>query len=245
MAHASLDPATSAIALRGLTKTYGEGALAVQVLRGIDMVVRQGEFMMLVGPSGSGKTTLLSILGCVLSPSGGEGFLFGQRLHGRRESELPSMRLSYIGFIFQGHNLISALSALDNVALPLRLRGWKAGAAQEEARSVLTSVGLGDKLQSLPDQLSGGQRQRVAVARAVAGRPPLILADEPTASLDAESGMQVTLLLRSLARERGHTVVVVTHDNRIFHLADRIVNIEDGRILPGQDGHATAPGAHP
>lgn len=238
--------AEPAVLLRGLTKTYGTGALAVQVLRGIDMQVAQGEFMMLVGPSGSGKTTLLSILGCVLSPTSGEGFLFGQRLHNRRESELPAMRLGYIGFIFQGHNLISALSAQENVALPLRLRGWAAKAARKEAEEVLVSVGLQDKLGMLPDQLSGGQRQRVAVARAVAGRPPLILADEPTASLDAESGMQVTILLRTLAAERGHTVVVVTHDNRIFHLADRIVNIEDGLIQQSAPSTtAASAGAHP
>ena len=221
----------AAIVLRGLTKTYGEGALAFQALKGIDLSVPRGEFMMLVGPSGSGKTTLLSILGCVLSPTSGEGFLFGEPLHGRRESELPELRLSYIGFIFQGHNLMASLTVEENVALPLEMRGYSHGKALAEAREVLTEVGLGDKLKKLPDALSGGQRQRVAVARAVAGRPPLILADEPTASLDSESGMQVTQLLKKLSVERGHTVVVVTHDNRIFHLADRTVFIEDGRLV--------------
>ena len=219
-----------AVELKGLTKVYGAGSLAVKVLHGIDLQVPQGEFMMLEGPSGSGKTTLLSILGCVLSPTEGEGFLFGQPLHGRREADLPSLRLSYIGFIFQGHNLIGAQSAQENVAFPLRMRGWKHKDALQEAREVLAMVGLKDKVNSLPEELSGGQRQRVAVARAVAGRPPIILADEPTAALDAESGMQVTRLLKSLAADRGHTVIVVTHDNRIFHLADRIVHIEDGRI---------------
>jgi putative ABC transport system ATP-binding protein len=213
----------AAVELKGLTKVFGEGALALTVLKGIDLTVEQGEFMMLVGPSGSGKTTLLSILGCVLSQTAGEGFLFGQALHGRKERELPSMRLSYIGFIFQGHNLMPALSAEQNVAVPLELRGFSHAAALKEARETLDAVGLSDKHTRLPEELSGGQRQRVAVARAIAGRPPLILADEPTASLDAESGAQVSALLKKLASERGHTVMVVTHDSRIFHLADRIV----------------------
>ncbi len=221
-----------AIELKALTKTYGDGALAFQALKGIDLTVPQGEFMMLVGPSGSGKTTLLSILGCVLSPTSGEGKLFGEPLHARKEADLPRLRLSYIGFIFQGHNLMPALSAEENVALPLELRGYPRKAALTEAREVLDAVGLSDKFQKRPDELSGGQRQRVSVARAVAGRPPMILADEPTASLDAETGMQVSLLLKRLASERGHTVVVVTHDNRIFHLADRTVFIEDGRLVP-------------
>jgi len=222
----------NAVELKGLTKTYGTGALAFQALKGIDLTVKQGEFMMLVGPSGSGKTTLLSILGCVLAPTSGEGFLFGEKLHGRRESELPDLRLSYIGFIFQGNNLLPALTIEDNVAFPLELRGSSRKAAVAEARDVLTEVGLGDKLKRHPGDLSGGQRQRVAVARAVAGRPPLILADEPTASLDAETGQQVTELLKKLSTERGHTVVVVTHDNRIFHFADRTVHIEDGLLVP-------------
>ena len=220
-----------AIELRGLTKTYGSGALAFQALKGIDLQVKAGEFMMLVGPSGSGKTTLLSILGCVLSPSAGEAFLFGEALHGRKESELPDLRLSYIGFIFQGNNLIPALTVEDNVAFPLELRGASRKQALTEARDVLSAVGLADKLKRHPNDLSGGQRQRVAVARAVAGRPPLILADEPTASLDAQTGQQVTELLKKLSTERGHTVVVVTHDNRIFHFADRTVHIEDGLLV--------------
>jgi len=229
--------ADTAIQLRGITKTYGQGALAFQALKGVDLTVGRGEFMMLVGPSGSGKTTLLSILGCVLAPTEGEGWLFGEALHRRREAELPVLRLSYIGFIFQGHNLMPALTALENVALPLRMRGFSRRAARAEAADTLAAVGLADKLDSLPEMLSGGQRQRVAVARAVAGKPPLILADEPTAALDAQSGMQVTQLLKQLTTQRGHTVVVVTHDNRIFHLADRTVHIEDGRMVPPPADH--------
>lgn len=223
---------STAIELRGLTKVYGDGPLAFRALKGIDLAVAPGEFMMLVGPSGSGKTTLLSILGCVLSPTEGEAYLFGEALHGRKERDLPALRLSYIGFIFQGHNLLPALTAEQNVAFPLELRGYSHLGALREAREILSVVGLGDKAQKLPADLSGGQRQRVAVARAVAGRPPLILADEPTASLDAESGAQVTALLKQLSNERGHTVVVVTHDSRIFHLADRTVHIEDGVLVP-------------
>lgn len=221
-----------AIDIKRLTKTYGTGALAFQALKGVDLQVAQGEFMMLVGPSGSGKTTLLSILGCVLSPTEGEAWLYGEALHGRKESALPRLRLEYIGFIFQGHNLMGALTAEQNIAVPLELRGYGHTAAINEAREILTAVGLKDKFAKRPDELSGGQRQRVAVARAIAGRPPLILADEPTASLDAESGMQVTQLLKDLCSQRGHTVVCVTHDNRIFHLADRTVYIEDGLIVP-------------
>lgn len=228
---------TPAIELKGITKAYGEGALAFWALKGIDLQVQRGEFLMLVGPSGSGKTTLLSILGCVLSPTGGEGYLFGEPLHGRREGDLPTLRLSYIGFIFQGHNLLPALTAEENVAFPLELRGYSHPAALKEAREMLEAVGLGGLGKKMPNDLSGGQRQRVSVARAVAGRPPLILADEPTASLDAESGKQVTTLLKDLSTERGHTVIVVTHDNRIFHLADRTVYIEDGRMVPPPASH--------
>ena len=228
---------TAAIELRALTKVYGTGALAFTALKGIDLTVSVGEFMMLVGPSGSGKTTLLSILGCVLEPTQGQGFLFGEPLHERKERELPRLRLEYIGFIFQGHNLMPSLTAEQNVALPLELRGYSTKNALSEARDVLSAVGLAGKLKSLPQDLSGGQRQRVSVARAVAGKPPLILADEPTASLDAESGMAVTQLLKTLSSERGHTVVVVTHDNRIFHLADRMVFIEDGLIVQPPAAH--------
>jgi putative ABC transport system ATP-binding protein len=221
-----------ALQMRGITKTYGTGALAYTALKGVDLQVERGEFLMLVGPSGSGKTTLLSLMGCVLSPTSGEAYLFGEALHGRTEAQLPPLRLRYIGFIFQGHNLLPALTATENVALPLELRGYSHRAAVKEAHEVLERVGLEGKRDSLPDGLSGGQRQRVAVARAIAGKPPLVLADEPTAALDAQTGMQVTTLLKELATERGNTVLVVTHDNRIFHLADRTIHIEDGRIVP-------------
>lgn len=221
-----------AIDARNVTKTFGTGALAFQALKGVDFQVSRGEFVMLAGPSGSGKTTLLSILGCVLSASSGEIVVDGQSIAHARESDMPALRLGRIGFIFQGHNLIASLDARDNVALVLQMRGETRKRALVEAADLLGRVGLGNKLDSMPTDLSGGQRQRVAVARALAGSPPIVLADEPTAALDATSGLTVTELLREVARERGGTVVVVTHDNRIFHLADRIVHIEDGLIVP-------------
>jgi putative ABC transport system ATP-binding protein len=226
----ALPPSPLAIDARGVQKTFGKGNLAFRALKGVDFSVDHGEFVMLAGPSGSGKTTLLSILGCVLSPTEGRVRLFGEDVGGLREADLPRIRTELIGFIFQGHNLIASLSAEQNIVLQLELRGFSAPDARREARAMLERVGLGDKVENKPMELSGGQRQRVAIARALAGSPPLVLADEPTAALDAENGRLVTEILRDLARERGHTVVVVTHDNRIFHLADRIVHIEDGLI---------------
>ena len=215
---------------RNIRKVYGEGDVAYHALRGVDLDVAAGEFMMLAGPSGSGKTTLLSILGCVLSATSGSLELFGEDISKLPARKLPQIRLSRIGFIFQGHNLIASLPARDNVALVMRLQGASSSVALKRADAMLERVGLGDKRHSSPNQLSGGQRQRVAIARALAASPPLILADEPTAALDAQSGLLVTELLKDLSRESGHTVVVVTHDSRIFHLADRMVHIEDGQI---------------
>jgi putative ABC transport system ATP-binding protein len=185
---------------------------------------------MLSGPSGSGKTTLLSIIGCVLSATSGEVRLFDQDVSKAKESSLPALRLAYVGFVFQGHNLLASSTACENVALPLELRGAAQGAARRQAEELLARVGMGHRVNNKPRDLSGGERQRVAIARALAGSPPLVLADEPTAALDAKNGRIVTELLRALAKEHGHTVLVVTHDNRIFDLADRIVHIEDGLI---------------
>jgi len=226
-----VEPGELTLSVRNVTKTYGTGAIAVHALRGVDFEAHAGEFVYLAGPSGSGKTTLLSIMGCVLAPTSGELRIFDELVSGMKESQLPRLRLSYIGFIFQGNNLIASLDARENVAMPMRLRGHSARDANREADRLLERVGLGDKLERPPAELSGGQRQRVAIARALAGAPPIVLADEPTAALDAETGMSITLLLKEMAREGGHTVVVVTHDNRIYHLADRIVHIEDGRIV--------------
>jgi putative ABC transport system ATP-binding protein len=221
-----------AIRVENLTKTYGSGATAVEALRGVDFHVDRGEFVLLSGPSGSGKTTLLSILGCVLSPTSGYVSIQGIDISHAKERNLPELRLSQIGFVFQSHNLIASLSATDNISMLLELRGTPRKDAIGEAHRILDLVGLSDKYDVLPRDLSGGQRQRVAIARALAGSPPVLLADEPTAALDAQNGLAITQLLRQLAKEMDRTVVVVTHDNRIFHLGDRIVRIEDGRILP-------------
>jgi len=216
--------------VRGLTKVYGSGALAFEALKDVDFHADRGEFVMLSGPSGSGKTTLLSILGCVLSPTAGHVELFGRDISRATETVLPALRLDLIGFVFQGFNLIASLTVRDNVAFVLQLRGWQSRAARTEADKLLADVGIGGKGDALPRDLSGGQRQRVAIARAIAGNPPLLLADEPTANLDGHTGLQVTELLKNLARAHGSTVIVVTHDNRIFHVADRIVHIEDGHV---------------
>ena len=218
------------INVSGLSKVYGSGAVAFEALKDVDFCAGAGEFVMISGPSGSGKTTLLSILGCVLRPTTGNVTIFGRNVSNARENELPSLRLSLIGFVFQGFNLIASLSASENIALILKLRGWEPKNAQGEAAKMLAEVGIAEKADSLPRDLSGGQRQRVARARALAGHPPLLLADEPTANLDGQTGLQVTELLKDLARIHGSTVVVVTHDPRIHNLADRIVHLEDGQI---------------
>lgn len=214
----------------GIRKDYVDGGVTYPALRAVDLTVARGEFVMLVGPSGSGKTTLLSIIGCVLSPTAGRLALFGETVSGLKEAELPALRLGTIGFIFQGHNLIASMSARENIALPELMRGVRPAAALKEADELLDAVDLLPMRDKTPAQLSGGQRQRVAIARALVGKPPILLADEPTASLDAKAGLVVTTLLKELSQRFGTTVVVVTHDSRIHHVADRIVAIEDGRI---------------
>jgi putative ABC transport system ATP-binding protein len=222
---------SDAIVTHGLTKRYGEGENAFLALRGIDLTVPKGEVLFVTGPSGSGKTTLLSILGCVLAPTDGQALVLGNDVGALKERELAAFRRRSLGFIFQGHNLLASQDAIGNVRLPLMLNGVMPGEALARSVAELEAVGLGAKVDRLPRDLSGGQRQRVAIARATVGRPELILADEPTASLDAKSGQDVMDLLTRLARERGTTVLVVTHDNRIFHYADRVVAIEDGALV--------------
>ena len=223
-----------AVVVRNVVKVYGSGNAAVEALRGVDLEIARGEILMLVGPSGSGKTTLLSIVGCVLSPTSGQIVILDRDVSRLPEKKLPDIRLGMIGFVFQGNNLINSLDALSNVRLPLLMRGVSMAAATREAEALLDRVSLADKHDRKPGDLSGGQRQRVAIARALAGTPPIILADEPTAALDAATGQSVMNLLRDLARERGITVGCVTHDNRIYQYADRIVEIEDGRIQHGE-----------
>jgi len=219
-----------AIAVRKLTKTYTEGATSSPALRGIDLDVGAGELVMLMGPSGSGKTTLLSIMGCILSPTSGSVRIAGREVGNLSQKQLPAVRLANIGFVFQGFNLFPTLTAAENVELMLDLKGIRGEIAKRRAGELLEQVGLGQKLQSLPADLSGGQKQRVAVARALAGDPRIILADEPTAALDSHTGRNVIVMMQHVAHERGRAVVVVTHDSRVAEFADRIVRIEDGLI---------------
>ena len=228
----------NAINVEAVNKTFGEGQAAYQALKDVHVQIDQGEFVFLVGPSGSGKTTLLSIIGCVLRATSGHVTLLGEEISGATEDDLARLRLAYVGFIFQGHNLLSSLSAEENIVVILALRGFSIKDARIEARRLLTLVGIGDKSASLPASLSIGQSQRVAIARALAGNPPIILADEPTASLDAENGKLVIELLKDLASNRGHTVIVVTHDDRIFKYAERLIYIEDGKIQEANHGTA-------
>lgn len=223
---------TTAIAVKDVTKTYASGAAAVQALAGVTMAVSHGEVALLMGPSGSGKTTLLSIMGCILRPTSGFVQVCGRDVSGLSEAKLPAVRLQHIGFIFQGFNLFPTLTAGENVELSLDLKGVRAGLAKSRSRELLDAVGLTKKYDSFPADLSSGEKQRVAIARALAGDPQVILADEPTAALDSHSGRTVMEILRTLARQRDRAVVLVTHDNRLLEFADRIIRIEDGKIMP-------------
>jgi len=212
-------------------KFFQEGARGVPVLHGIDLDVGAGEVVLIMGPSGSGKTTLLSIMGCILRATSGSVRIAGREVATLPEGELPAVRLQHIGFIFQGFNLFPTLTVGENVELSLDLKGVPTARAKEEARRLLEQVDLADKCDSFPADLSGGQKQRVAVARALAGSPSLILADEPTAALDSHSGRNVMRILQNLAHAQNKAVVVVTHDNRVLEFGDRIVRMEDGRIV--------------
>jgi putative ABC transport system ATP-binding protein len=191
--------------------------------------------MLLMGPSGSGKTTLLSIIGCILRPTSGVVRILGREVSHLSERELPRVRREHVGFVFQGFNLFQALTASQNVELALHLKGISRWEARRRAAELLDHVGLAAKRSTYPADLSGGQKQRVAIARALAGEPSVILADEPTAALDWKSGLALMRLLRDLAHQRERAVVLVTHDSRIVAFADRIVRIEDGRIVGRPD----------
>ncbi len=219
------------ITVRGLNHAYGKGKLRKQILFDIDTEIPEGEIVIVTGPSGSGKTTLLTLVGALRAAQDGSVRVLGEELCGARPATLERVRRQ-IGFIFQQHNLLGALSAEQNVELGLRASGRHGGegARRERAREMLAAVGLGDRLGHKPEALSGGQRQRVAIARALVGRPAMLLADEPTASLDRESGREVVERMKQLAQEEGTTILLVTHDNRILDIADRIVHLEDGRL---------------
>ena len=220
-----------AVHCRGVEKGFGAGETRVRVLRGIDLDVRTGELLMLVGPSGCGKTTLISIIAGILDADEGEATVFGVDMKAMSTKEKTAYRGQTIGFVFQAFNLIPALPIVENTAIPLLLRGVKRSEAIERAAAMLGRVGLGERTKALPAQLSGGQQQRVAIARALVLHPRLVVCDEPTSALDHENGLRVMELLRAMAAEEGTTLVVVTHDARIFGHADRIAKVNDGRIV--------------
>jgi putative ABC transport system ATP-binding protein len=228
-----------AVQCRGVTKVFGTGDAAVQALRGIDIDVRQGELTLLVGPSGCGKTTLISIIAGLLDPTAGTVEVFDEELtamHGRR---LVNFRGRNIGFVFQQYNLLPALTAAENAAVPLLIAGWQRRKAVDRARDVLDQLGLGGRTSSRPNQLSGGQQQRVAIARALVHEPRLLVCDEPTAALDAQSGQTVMELIRRVVVKPDRSVIVVTHDSRIYRFGERMIQMSDGFVeqvtTPGDD----------
>lgn len=219
-----------AVVCRGVTKEFGNGDVRVQALRGVDLDIPSGEMTLLVGPSGCGKTTLISIMAGLLDPTAGEVELLGKDRRELRGGALVKFRAKNIGFVFQQYNLLPALTAAENVAVPLIIGGMQRARAIELGAERLAAVGLGDKTRSFPSTLSGGQQQRVAIARALVHNPRLLVCDEPTAALDAVSGKRVMELLRQTSVQPGRAVIVVTHDNRVYQFGDRIVEMSDGRV---------------
>jgi len=220
----------SVLQAHDVTKVFQEGRESVSVLHGASLQVGRGEVVALEGPSGSGKTTFLSILGCILTPTSGRIVVDGREVDPRRPGRLPEVRKRSIGFVFQQFNLFPALTALENVEYALNIKGRRGREARQEARRLLEEVGLADRLEFLPRDLSGGQKQRVAIARALAGDPPIVLADEPTANLDSQVGGQVLEMFRDLARKENRALLIVTHDPKVREIADRVVQIRDGRL---------------
>ncbi len=219
-----------AITTRGVTRDFQSGSQTITVLHGIDTEIRAGELTYVVGESGSGKTTLISIMCGILWPTKGEVTVFGTDIYDLDDTALVDFRLENIGFIFQQYNLIPSIDAASNAAVPLIAQGMDRHEAREKARGMLEKLNIGDQADKLPNQLSGGQQQRVAIARALVHEPRLVVCDEPTAALDANSGRRVMDLLREVAVAEDRACIIVTHDNRVFDLADRILVLEDGLI---------------
>lgn len=218
------------IKVEGLTKVFGAGDVLVRAVHDVDLEVRRGEVVLIMGPSGSGKTTLLSMLGGMLRPTSGRIAVDGVDLATLSESRLPAFRASRFGFVFQDFNLLSALTAQENVEFVLNLVGQTGRHSRESARRLLEGFGLGRRLRFKPHKLSGGEKQRVAIARAIANQPAVILADEPTANLDSKIGHEIARLLRRAASDEGRAVVIVSHDTRLKEIADRILWLEDGEF---------------
>jgi putative ABC transport system ATP-binding protein len=231
------DPVMEAI---DVVKVLGAGAGKVCALRGVRLSLAGGELALLMGPSGSGKTTLLSILGCMLTPTEGSVRVCGNSTAGLTTEQMAKLRRDHIGFVFQSYHLFPTLTALDNVQLTLDVRGERSQRATAKAADALATVGLAHKLNSFPSELSGGEQQRVAIARAIVADAAAILADEPTAALDAENGQSIMSVLADIAANPRRGVLVVTHDPRILPFASRIVSIEDGRIIGEQEGARAA-----
>ena len=223
--------------LRNVSVTYGAQAGALHAVKNVSFGVQRGEVLLLLGPSGSGKTTILQVLGCIRSMTAGTVLIDGQPIHNLRKNELSRLRRDKIGFVFQHYNLLLSLRAWENVALALELRGMSGPPIEKASRSMLERLGLGHRADAYPEALSGGEKQRIAIARAVVGGPDIVLADEPTAALDAASGNQVAQLLATIAHENGCAVVVVTHDARISGIADRLAYLDDGTLLRIQDNN--------
>ncbi|MGL4552074.1 MAG: ABC transporter ATP-binding protein [Gemmataceae bacterium] len=220
----------AAVSCRAVTKDFGDGESRVQVLRGIDLELPYGELALLVGPSGCGKTTLISIVAGLLDVTAGQVDVLGEPLSRLPGGRKVSFRGKNIGFVFQQYNLLPALTAAENAAVPLLIAYMPRAKAVEKARRMLEAVGLGNKADAMPNQLSGGQQQRVAIARALIHEPRLLVCDEPTAALDAQSGQTVMDLIRRVAVQPDRAVIVVTHDSRVYHFGDRIVSMTDGLI---------------
>lgn len=225
------------IQLKKVWKTYKMGETDVHALQGIDLDIHQGEFVAIQGPSGSGKSTAMNLVGCLDVPSKGSILLDGQDISRLSESNLAQIRGRKIGFIFQKFNLIETLTALENVMLPMTFQGFDEDERVKRATKLLTQFGLGERLDHKPNQLSGGQQQRVAIARALAVDPEVILADEPTGNLDSKTGKEVMEFLREVNKHSGKTVVLVTHDDVLAHVADRIEFLKDGVIVQSKHVH--------
>ncbi|MBD2576334.1 DevA family ABC transporter ATP-binding protein [Oscillatoria sp. FACHB-1406] len=218
------------VEISNLDFAYGHGNLRKQILFDINLTLEAGEVSIMKGPSGSGKTTLLTLMGALRSPQSGSLKVLGQELVGANKSKLVQVRRN-IGYIFQAHNLLRSLTARQNVQMSIELQnGISAATAKRKAIEILEAVGLGERIEYYTDQLSGGQKQRVAIARALVSHPKMVLADEPTAALDSKSGRAVVELMRQLAKEQGCTILLVTHDNRILDVADRLLHMEDGYL---------------
>lgn len=220
------------IKLEGITKTYQMGEIDLQVLKGIDLDIGQGDFVSIVGPSGSGKSTLMNIIGCLDTPTTGEYYLDGREISNYKGNELAKIRNEKIGFIFQKFNLLPRLTAFENVELPLIYRGEKSNFRKEKVEEALISVGLKDRMRHNPTELSGGQQQRVAIARALVGSPPILLADEPTGNLDTKSGSEVLNIIERL-NDEGKTIIVITHDLEVAQVSKEKITIRDGLITEG------------